>query len=103
MISQDQFVNAIESIRLQRYEDKKNGELLQEAFLLNEFPIFDNSKVINAVIDLLSFWFDREELVDYCFIREFGKIGPESEWETPIELYNRLKKIKNESKRSRNK
>ena len=90
MISPDQFVNAIESIRLQRYEDKKNGELLQEAFSLNEFPIFDNSKVINAVIDLLGIWFDKEELVDYCFIREFGKIGTESEWETPIELFYRL-------------
>ena len=91
MITEVQFVNAIESIRLQRYEDKKNGELLQEAFSLNEFPMFQNDKLVNTIIDLLSFWFDKEELVEYCFIREFGKIGPESEWETPAQLYSRLK------------
>ena len=91
MISPGQFVNAIESIRLQRYEDKKNGELLQEAFSLNEFPIFENSKLYNQIIELLSIWFDKEELVHYCFICEFGKIGSESEWETPSQLYLRLK------------
>lgn len=91
MITQEQFVSAIETMRLQRYEDKKNGELLQEAFLLNEFPIFENSKLYNQIIDLLSIWFDKEELVYYCFICEFGKIGHESEWETPSQLYLRLK------------
>ena len=59
MITEVQFVNAIESIRLQRYEDKKNGELLQEAFSLNEFPIFENSKLYNQIIDLLGIWFDK--------------------------------------------
>ena len=92
MITEVQFVNAIESIRLQRYEDKKNGELLQEAFSLNEFPIFENSKLVNAIIDLLGIWFDKEDLNHYIFDCEFGKIGPESEWETPKQLYSRLKK-----------
>ena len=90
MISPDQFVNAIESIRLQRYEDKKNGELLQEAFSLNEFPIFDNSKVINAVIDLLGIWFDKEELEHYIFDLNFGKPCSESNLETAEELFYRL-------------
>lgn len=90
MISQEQFVNAIESMRLQKYDDKKNVELLQEAFLINEFPIFQNDKLTNTIIDLLSIWFDRESLEEYCFIREFGKTGHESEWETPEELYNKL-------------
>lgn len=94
MISQEQFTSAIESIRLQKYDDKKNGQLLQEAFSMNEFPIFDNDKLVNTIIDLLSIWFDRESLEEYCFICNFGKIGPESEWETPIELYNRLLKNK---------
>ena len=91
MITQEQFVNAIETMRLQRYEDKKNGELLQEAFSLNEFPIFENSKLYNQIIDLLSIWFDKEELLEYCFIRDFGKMGLESEYEAPSQLYLRLK------------
>jgi len=91
MITQEQFVCAIETMRLQRYEDKKNGELLQEAFSLNEFPIFENSKLYNQIIDLLGIWFDKDELFHYCFICEFGKIGSESEWETPEKLYLRLK------------
>jgi len=94
MISQEKFVNAIESIRLQKYEDKKNSELLKEAFSLNEFPMFQNDKLVNTIIDLLSFWFDKESITDYCFISEFGKIGPESEWETPTQLYSRLKNKK---------
>ena len=88
MITQEQFVSAIETMRLQRYEDKKNGELLQEAFLLNEFPIFENSKLYNQIIDLLGIWFDKEELVHYCFICEFGKL----DGETVEMLYKRLKK-----------
>ena len=88
MITQEQFVNAIETMRLQRYEDKKNGELLQEAFSLNEFPIFENSKLYNQIIDLLSIWFDKEELVHYCFICEFGKL----DGETAEELFKRVKK-----------
>jgi hypothetical protein len=94
MISQEQFTSAIESMRLQKYDDKKNGQLLQEAFSMNEFPIFHNDKLVNTIIDLLSIWFDRESLEEYCFIREFGKIGPESEWETPNQLYSRLKNKK---------
>lgn len=94
MISQEQFVNAIESMRLQKYDDKKNVELLQEAFLINEFPIFQNDKLVNTIINLLSIWFDRESLEEYCFIYEFGKIGSESEWETPNQLYSRLKNKK---------
>jgi hypothetical protein len=94
MITKEQFANSIDSIRLQQFENKKNGELLQEAFSLNEFPIFENSKLVNTIIDLLSIWFDKEDLVYYCFICEFGKIGPESEWETPEELYLRLKNKK---------
>ena len=94
MIKKKQFVSAIESIRLQKYEDNKNAELLQEAFSINEFPIFQNEKLVNAIIDLLSIWFDKEELTHYCFICNFGKSGPESEWETPKKLYLRLKNKK---------
>lgn len=88
MITKEQFINAIETMRFQRYEDKKNGELLQEAFSLNEFPIFENSKLYNQIIELLSIWFDREELQEYCWICEFGKF----DGETIEELYLRLKK-----------
>jgi len=91
MISQEQFTSAIDSMRLQKYDDKKNGQLLQEAFSMNEFPIFHNDKLVNTIIDLLSIWFDREELINYCIHCNFGKIGPESEWETPEMLYSRLK------------
>lgn len=92
MISQEQFTNAIESMRLQKYDDKKNSELLCEAFSINEFSIFQNDKLFNTIIDLLSIWFDRDELVNYCFHENFGKSSLESDWETPEELYNRLLK-----------
>lgn len=88
MITQEQFVCAIETMRLQRYEDKKNGELLQEAFSLNEFPIFENSKLYNQILDLLGIWFDRKEIADYCFVYEFGKL----DGETADELFERVKK-----------
>jgi len=88
MITQEQFVCVIETMRLQRYEDKKNGELLQEAFSLNEFPIFENSKLYNQIIDLLGIWFDKSEIQEYCFICEFGKL----DGETAEELYERVKK-----------
>ena len=94
MISKDQFTSAIESMRLQQYEDKKNGQLLAEAFSLNEFPIFQNDKLTNTIINLLSIWFDKEALQEYCFIYEFGKIGLDSEWETPEMLYDKLLKNK---------
>lgn len=94
MISQEQFTIAIESMRLQKYDDKKNGELLQEAFSMNEFPMFNNNKLVDTIIGLLSIWFDREELEHYIFDCNFGKIGLESEWETPTELYLRLKNKK---------
>jgi hypothetical protein len=48
----------------------------------------------NTIIDLLSIWFDKEALQEYCFIYEFGKLGLDSEWETPTELYLRLKNKK---------
>jgi len=88
MITKKQFVCAIETMRLQRYEDKKNGELLQEAFSLNEFPIFENSKLYNQILDLLGIWFDRKEIADYCFVYEFGKL----DGETADELFERVKK-----------
>ena len=94
MISKEQFVNAIDSMRLQKYDDKKNGQLLQEAFSINEFPIFNNDKLVNTIIDLLSIWFEKEELVNYCIHCNFGKPNYESEWETPEMLYSRLKNKK---------
>lgn len=94
MISQEQFTGAIESMRLQKYEDKKNADLLCEAFSINEFIIFQNDKLFNTIIDLLSIWFDKDELINYCFHENFGKPSLESDWETPEMLYSRLKNKK---------
>ena len=81
MITQEQFISAIETMRLQRYEDKKNGEWF-----------WGVKELYNQIIELLSIWFDKEELLEYCFILDFGKMGLESEYEAPSQLYLRLKK-----------
>ena len=90
IISQEKFVNAIEQIRLQLAEDRKNSEIVAEVFGASEFNLYDNHKVINTVIDLLSIWFDKESLTHYCFVLNFGKLANDEDFESTEELYERL-------------
>ena len=90
MIEKALFCEVIDSMRVQYYNDKKNGELLQEAFSLNEFPIFDNGVLYKQIIKLLGLWFDKQDIEEYCFFQNFGKPTIESECETSEMLYDRL-------------
>jgi len=90
IISEEQFSKAIDSLRIQLAEDKKNSELVAEAFGATEFALYDNHKLINTVIDLLSIWFDKSELEHFCFVLNFGKLANDEDFESTAELYERL-------------
>ena len=90
IISQEKFVNAIESIRKQMYDDKKSSQLMAEAFRVDEVLIIDNSILINAIVELLGIWFDKSDIQHFCFELNFGKISDEEEFESIEELYERL-------------
>jgi hypothetical protein len=91
MISEELFIKSIEALRLQMYEDKVNANIVAEVFGTSEFNLYNNEKLVNAIIDLLSVDFDKEELTHYIFDLNFGKPSPDSEWEIPKMLYYRLK------------
>ena len=82
IISEEQFSKAIESLRIQLAEDKKNSEIVAEIFQSTEFNLYNNERVINTVIDLLAIWFDREELTHYCFQLNFGKLANDEDFES---------------------
>lgn len=92
MITEELFVQTLTNLMVQISEDKKNGELISEAFGGGEFyPMYDNAKLIGSIVDLLAIFFDKEELLDYCFTLNFGKIGTEQDHESFSELYHRIK------------
>jgi len=95
MISKVLFSKAIESIRIQMSNDKINGDLIQEAFGVNESFKYNNDLLIVMIIELLHEYFPKDEnqfseIEHYIFDTNFGKIGLESEWKTPEELYDEL-------------
>lgn len=95
MITKKLFIQTLTNLMVQISEDKKNGELISEAFGGGEFyPMYDNAKLIASIIDLLAISFDKEELLHYCFTLNFGKIGTEENHESFSALYHRLKKKK---------
>lgn len=97
MISKIKFVEVIESMRIQHKEDLKNGSLIEEAFGVNDVLLYDNSRLVISIFQLLHEFFPKDpdgncEIANYCFDLNFGKPTPDSEWETPGELYDRLTK-----------
>lgn len=92
MIEKEKFVLALEAIQQQMHKDKMNSALIQEAFSINEDFLYDNSIIIKQIIDLLSLWFDKDELNHYIFDLNFGKPSSDSECETIGEFYDRLTK-----------
>lgn len=94
MIPKPLFVASIESIRLQLVKNKKDSELLQEAFNSNANFMHDDSLIIKGIIELLHYWFPRDlnkfsEIEHFCFFTDFGKLVNES-----IEdFYDRLIKL----------
>lgn len=79
---------------LQMATDKKNAELIQEIFSTDGIALYDNSLLVKSIISLLQSYFPKNG--DFCEIEHYlfecggGKIGSDSEWETPQKLYKRL-------------
>lgn len=92
IIEKELFCSSIEVIRSQLAKDKINCDLIREAFSLNEEFLYDNHDLIKQIINLLSIWFDKEDLEHYCFDMNFGKPSSDSNWETAEMLYDRLAK-----------
>jgi len=85
MISKELFEKSIESIRLLALD--KNGK--------------NNFNAIRVSIEILEMFFPKDEngfseIEFYCIFCNFGKPNIDSEYESPIKLYERL--IKNQSK-----
>jgi len=92
IISKELFVSSIEAIRLQVGEDKVNANIVAEMFGAKDFCLYNNEKLINAIIDLLAICFDAEEIRHYCFVLNFGKISDEEEFESIEDFYDRMTK-----------
>ena len=96
MIGKEDFCSVIENMRMQVYNDKKSGDILQEAFGLNESVVFDNKKLLfESIILLLRLYFPVDEngycmISEYCFFFNFGKESSEMEYISTEELYDAL-------------
>lgn len=93
IISREIFVSAIDSIRDQMANDKINSSVLSEIFPGSELATYNNALLIRGILDLLRFWFPRDEdgfceLEYYCFDSNFGKF--EDGFESTSDFYLRL-------------
>lgn len=88
MITKKLFVEVIESMRVQYIQDVINKDLLIDLEQKEAYFIYDNSILYNQIINLLSLWFDRNDLTHFCFVCDFGKLD-----DTSIEdFYEQLNK-----------
>lgn len=76
MITRNLFITVIESIEQQIEYDKAYAYGMEQLFNCENTPLYDNSKIINSLIELLRLWFPREsedhcELTHYCFVTNF--------------------------------
>jgi hypothetical protein len=88
MITKKLFVEVIESMRVQYIQDVINKDLLIDLEQKEAYFIYDNAILYNQIINLLSLWFDRNDLTHFCFVCDFGKLD-----DTSIEdFYEQLNK-----------
>lgn len=96
MISQSLFVKTIEALREQYNHDKDCADKLSEIFNVQIPGSYNTSYLSNAILDLLRVHFPMVdghcEICDYCYMMNFGKPSPDSEYESPEQLYFRLLK-----------
>lgn len=97
-ITKEIFCSSIEALRLQNHQDKKFTQLIDEAFGSEIGLLYNNQILIDAIIDVLATEFDREELIHYCYVLNFGKLSSEEDFESTEELYDRLLKEKQNGK-----
>ena len=88
MITKELFVETINAMMVQVKTDIKNAELIQEAFNSEFSILYDNSRILNALINLLAVYFDKAELEFYIYQLDFGKLG--EEYLSPEDFYDQL-------------
>ncbi|MGZ9736567.1 hypothetical protein [Flavobacterium sp. GNP002] len=96
MITEDLFVNVIESIRMQMDYDKGRHNALCDALGVDDglIPFYDNSVLIKSLIAMLQLFFPRNadgfcEIEHYCFDMNFGRLE-EQQAISPAYLYCQL-------------
>jgi hypothetical protein len=85
------FVETMIVLLKQMNLDAVNKELVKEAFNSEDFNLYDNKDLYKTITSLLGLFVNQEELEHYIFFCNFGKMGPEEEWESFDELYERIK------------
>lgn len=90
-ITKHHFVTAIEAIRCQVEKDKRFADTNSQLHNVDNYPLYDNSTLIRAIIGLLQISFPKIdgycEIEHYCFELNFGKNGglevlsPEDLWD----------------------
>ncbi len=95
MIEKQTFIEAIEAMRIQYEKDKLHSDSIGKIFSTEDCNLYDNENLYKKIIELLRIWFPVDEngfceIETYCFQMNFGKPTPNSEWETPEMLYERL-------------
>lgn len=94
IITKEIFCSSIDALRKQNHQDRTFTSLMNEAFGAEIGILYNNQILIDWVIDFLATEFDREEIVNYCYCLNFGKLSSEEDFETEEQLYERLIKTK---------
>lgn len=94
IISREEFVIVIESIRKQVMYDREVSESISRAFGFGgDVRLYDNGEYLKSLMMLLRIFFPVSdegfcEIEHYLFVLDFGRLG--EVYESPIELYDRL-------------
>lgn len=74
MITKEHFVSIIEKLKKQHDYDRNFSRLMGEAFPENYPPVYDNSRVMDAAIELLKLHFDGDDTVEWwIYETDFGE------------------------------
>lgn len=74
MITKEQFISIMDKLKKQHDHDRNFTRLMGEAFPENHPPIYDNSRVMNAAIELLKLHFEGDDTIEWwIYETNFGK------------------------------
>lgn len=74
MITKEQFVSIMEKLKKQHDYDRNFTRLMGEAFPETHPPVYDNSRVMDAAIELMKLHFDGDDTVEWwIYETDFGE------------------------------
>lgn len=74
MITKKQFISIMDKLKKQHDYDRNFSRLMGEAFPETHPPIYDNSRVMDAAIELLKLHFDGDDTVEWwIYETDFGE------------------------------